>query len=151
MKIVLKPDEFRGRNRDILYKLLKHKKKSKHIEVSIYNKSIREATERHVVKKWNNGNFTQIYINNFRSMYFNLKKKSHVKNNYLFDQIKKNKIDAKKVGEMKHQELFPERWKVLIENKIKRDKNFNQVDLSFFHDKELLIKVKNYLNPFVNF
>ena len=85
------------------------------LEVSIYNYVIKEATNLKVHKKWNNPYFVELYINRLRSMYMNLRNQ-----NFKLDIINKN-ISFDKLMYLNHHELNPERWKIPIEKKIKRD------------------------------
>ena len=85
------------------------------LEKGIFNYSIKEANNRKIVKKWENRAFTQIYIDKLRTIYMNLK------NPDLLQQIKNAEITSQTVAFMTHQELNPERWNTLIDQKIKRD------------------------------
>lgn len=100
-----------------LNEIINNNKYSLNLEKGIFNYSIKEATRRKIIKKWENINFVQIYIDHFRSIYFN------IKNNVILDKIKNNIIKPDVLAFMTHQELNPERWKVLIEKKIKRDQS----------------------------
>ena len=85
------------------------------LEKGIFNYAIKEATQRKIVKKWENPHFTQLYIDKLRSIYFNLKNKE------LLEQIKNKEIPTQTVAFMTHQEFKPSHWKLLIDRKIKRD------------------------------
>ena len=85
------------------------------LEKGIFNYAIKEAGNRKIVKKWENRAFAQIYIDKLRTIYMNLK------NQDLLHQIKNAEITSQSVAFMTHQELNPERWKTLIDQKIKRD------------------------------
>ena len=43
------------------------------LEKGIFNYAIKEATQRKIVKKWENPHFVSIYIDRLRSIYMNLK------------------------------------------------------------------------------
>lgn len=88
---------------------------SGNIEKGVFNYAIDEATNKNVIKKWENDVFVLLYINRLRSIYINLK------NIELVNKIKSGKIKAEEIGKMTHQELNPENWKKLIETKCKRD------------------------------
>jgi transcription elongation factor S-II len=85
------------------------------LEKGIFNYAIKEANNRKIVKKWENRAFAQIYVDKLRTIYMNLK------NPDLLQQIKNAEITSQTVAFMTHQELNPERWKTLIDQKIKRD------------------------------
>jgi DNA-directed RNA polymerase subunit M/transcription elongation factor TFIIS len=85
------------------------------LEKGVFNYALKEATRKKIVKKWENPQFTSIYIDRLRSIYMNLK------NDVFLKQIRSGEIDSKSVGFMTHQEFNPEKWHVLIEKKMKRD------------------------------
>ena len=105
-------------------------KKSINIEKGVYNFDIRKDTKLNIVRKWDNKYFVIIYLDRMKSLFINLKN-----NKELIKKIKKKKIKMKELSFMKHQELCPEKWKDLINAKIKRDKNITSVNLSAATDE----------------
>ena len=85
------------------------------LEIGIFNYAIKEATRRKIVKKWENPHFVSIYIDRLRSIYMNLK------NEHLRTLLHNGEIEPKQLAFMTHQEFKPERWRELIEKKMKRD------------------------------
>jgi transcription elongation factor S-II len=85
------------------------------LEIGIFNYAIKEATRRKIVKKWENPHFVSIYIDRLRSIYMNLK------NEHLKTLLHNGEIEPKQLAFMTHQEFKPERWRELIEKKMKRD------------------------------
>jgi transcription elongation factor S-II len=83
------------------------------IEKSVFNYAIKESTFQKIVKKWENPFFAQVYLNRLRSVYANLAT--------LTRMLSTGEIQAKDVGFMTHQEIQPEKWMTLIENKIIRN------------------------------
>lgn len=90
---------------------------SLNMEKGIFNYAIKEATQRKIVKKWENPHFVQLYIDRLRSIYVNLK------HPYLLEQIRSREIAPQLVAFMTHQELKPEHWHALIQRKMKRDES----------------------------
>jgi transcription elongation factor S-II len=111
------PDTFRSNVKNTLNEILKNDKNSINLEKGIFNYALNEAKNKKVVKKWDNPYFVQIYVDRLRSIYFNLN------NEDLIKQINDGTIKAHMVAFMTHQEMRPEKWKDLIDAKIKRDKN----------------------------
>ena len=72
-----------------------------------------------------------------KSLFINLKN-----NKELIKKIKKKEIKMKDLSFMTHQELHPEKWKTLINAKIKRDKNMTSVNLSAATDEFKCYKCK---------
>jgi transcription elongation factor S-II len=118
MRTIENPDKFRSAVRDMLKVFLEDTKHCNNLEKGIQNWSLKEATNRKVVKKWDNPYFVRIYLDHLRSVYVNLKL-----NTALIEQVKQGNIKAHTIAFMTHQELNPEKWDGLIEAKIKRDKN----------------------------
>ena len=114
---IANPEQFRLNIRGKLNLILENEKHSSNLEKGIFNYSLKEATNRKVVKKWDNQYFVQIYIDRLRSIYINLK------NPEILDQIKTEAIQAHTVAFMTHQEMRPDKWKELIDQKILKDKN----------------------------
>ena len=88
------------------------------LEKGIYNYAIKEATQRKIVKKWENPFFVQIYKDRLRSIYVNLKNPD---NPELLEQVRSGEIPPQSLAFMTHQELQPKQWNDLIQRKIKRD------------------------------
>jgi transcription elongation factor S-II len=85
------------------------------LEKGIYNYAIKEANSKKIIKKWDNIYFAQLYIDRLRSIFMNLK-------NPLFQElIKTDELTPQTIAFMTHQEMNPERWRVLINNKMIRD------------------------------
>ena len=112
------PEKFRLALRDSLQVFLEDIKHCTNLEKGIQNWTLKEATTRKVVKKWDNPYYVRIYLDHFKSVYFNLKS-----NAALIEQVKQGHIKAHMIAFMTHQELNPEKWDSLIQAKIKRDKN----------------------------
>ena len=110
-------------------KSIKNAKISKNIEKGIFNYAIDEAKKKNIVRKWENKYFLQLYKNRLRSINLNLK------NNKFLKKIKKKKIKTLQLEKMSHQEMCPEKWKDLIDAKLKRDKNMTSVNMSAATDE----------------
>jgi DNA-directed RNA polymerase subunit M/transcription elongation factor TFIIS len=103
------------------------------LEKGIYNYTIKEAGNRKILKKWDNPYFVQIYVDRLRSIFLNLTTKEgfhatdSTDNTTLLDQLKSGELTAQTLSFMTHQEMNPTHWKMLIEQKVKRDANkFNK-------------------------
>jgi len=92
------------------------------IEESIFKATCNIAQDRKVLRKWDNPVFKKIYINKSRSLFTNLKTDSYVGNIQLIDKIKQKRFDIDNIAFMTYQELFPEHWKKLLDEKFKREK-----------------------------
>ena len=135
-------DTFRTNVKKKLYKIIKRKKLSLNLERGIFNYTIQTARLRNVVRKWDNKAFVMIYVDKFKSILLNLNPKSTIKNKELLKRLKNKEFKAHELAFMTHQELYPEKWKYLIDKKIKRDKSEGVVDLSAATDEFFCFKCK---------
>ena len=111
--------EFRQKVVKNIEKFLGDKKISINIEKGIYNYTIKQCDEFNLVKKWENQYFIKIYIYKFKNIYFNLK------NNNIIEKLKNKTIKSYKFAEITQQELFPEKWKPILEDlKIKNENKY---------------------------
>lgn len=117
MYAITNSEDFRKNIRNKLTNIIEDPTTSTNLEIGIYNYSIKEANSKKIIKKWDNPYFTQLYLDKLRSIYINLKTPE------LLQQIKSKEILPQTVAFMTHQELNPEHWRTLIEQKIKRDAN----------------------------
>ena len=112
------PDNFRKNIINKLNGLIKKEKICINIEKGIYNYSIKEATIRTVVKKWENPYFVQLYVDRLRSVYLNLYRLDSLR-----EQVISKKIKAHEIAFMTHQEMDNDKWAKLIEEKRQREKS----------------------------
>jgi DNA-directed RNA polymerase subunit M/transcription elongation factor TFIIS len=120
-KTIENPDTFRA---NISVKLNKfflpaggNEKHGINLEKGIHNWALKEATNRKVVKKWDNPFFVQIYLDHLRSIYINLK------NDHLIQQVVSDEIKSHTIAFMTHHEMRPDKWDELIRLKSIRDKS----------------------------
>jgi DNA-directed RNA polymerase subunit M/transcription elongation factor TFIIS len=110
------PEKFRANICEKIKMMLDNEKDSINLEKAVYNYTLKEANNKKIIKKWDNPVFIQIYLDHLRSVYCNLKPS-------IIEKIKNGELLSQQVPFMTHQELQPEKWSKLIEQKIKRDKN----------------------------
>jgi transcription elongation factor S-II len=118
VKTIDNPDTFRSNIRSKIYNkffLEGIEKHATNLEKGIHNWALKEATNRKVVKKWDNPFFVQIYLDHFRSIYINLKNKS------LIQQVISGEIESHTIAFMSHQEMRPDKWDEMIRLKSIRD------------------------------
>ena len=136
ISIMIAPDMnlFRQNLRRKLFETYRHvesqeghslsEKGAANIEISVYNYSLEEAQRQKIVKKWENRHFCQIYLDRMRSIYINLK------NPEFLEKILNGEFKEQQVGFLSHHEMNPERWRLLMEQKMKRDQNSQGTSLS---------------------
>jgi DNA-directed RNA polymerase subunit M/transcription elongation factor TFIIS len=115
------PDLFRNNIRqklcDFFDKIENKEKHASNLEKGIHNWALKEATNKKVVKKWDNPFFVQIYLDHLRSIYINLK------NEKIIQMVNSGEIKTHEIAFMTHQEMKPKKWEELIRLKSIRDKN----------------------------
>jgi transcription elongation factor S-II len=116
-------ETFRANIRKKLNDILKNEKNSSNLEKGIFNYSLKEAEQKKVIKKWDNKQFIQIYVDHLRSVISNLNKD-------IINNINTGVYKPHLVAFMTHQELCPEKWEKMIIEKSKRDKNKFEVNIA---------------------
>lgn len=114
------PEKFRSNIVKKLTKIVKCEKKARNIEKSIYNFTVCECKNKKIVRKWENKYFVIIYTDKLRSIWMNLND-TYVNNTSILQRIQNGSIKCKDIGFITHQEMCPEIWKKLLEDKMKRD------------------------------
>ena len=117
MQKVSEPETFRKNIANSINSYCKDEKKSKHLEIGIYNYTINEAKNRKIVKKWDNPYFTQIYTDRVKTILKNLKISEKLLNTLL------NSKKPHEIAFMTHQEMNTDKWQSIIDEKMKRDKS----------------------------
>jgi transcription elongation factor S-II len=90
-------------------------KVASNLEKAIFNYAIKEATQKKIIKKWENPYFKQLYVDRLRTIVNNLK---HTE---IIQQLQSEELKPQVFAFMTHQEMNPSRWSTLIQQKIKRD------------------------------
>jgi transcription elongation factor S-II len=139
---ISKPDDFRKNVRNKLNKIIKKKKISLNLEKGIYNFTIKTAKQKNIIRNWNNSTFVMLYVDKLKSIMINLNVKSSVENKDLLKKLKNGDCKPHELAFMSCQEMFPEKWKYLVDAKIKRDKKEGEVDLSAATDEFFCFKCK---------
>jgi len=117
--IIHNPDKFRENVKQKLSNILNNVQDGNNLERGIYNKTIRDADEKHIIKKWINTYFVLLYINKFKMIYHNLQHK------HVVSLIVDKKIKPHELAFMTHQEILPEKWNHLIDDlKIKNQNKY---------------------------
>ena len=117
MRKITDSTKFRQGVRNEIAKILPQKHYAANLEKGIFNWSIHEADNKNVVKKWENVYFVQIYIDRFRTIWVNLRDKDTI------SRIENKEIRPHQLGLMTHQEIAPDKWEKLIQEKKEKDEN----------------------------
>jgi len=106
---------FRTNIRSTINEYIKSDKISTNIEISIFNYSIEQASNKQTPKIWDNPYFVLIYTTKFKSVLDNL-------NEPIINKIKNGELNPNQMAYYTHQELEPIKWNKIVEDKLKRDK-----------------------------
>jgi transcription elongation factor S-II len=87
------------------------------LEKGIYNYSLSASEEKKLIKKWSNEAFVILYIQKLRCVLLSLKNKEIV------DKLLCKSFKAHELAFMNHQEVRPDLWNTLIEEKRIKDEN----------------------------
>lgn len=117
-----------------LNEILLNEKKSKNLEISIYNWTIQNIKKNKInpvtTKKgkkvtvnnndlnWNNCHFKRVYLAKYRSISYNLKNE---KNPVFKENVIKNIIKTKDIVNMKPEEIYPAVWEDVFQTQIKKE------------------------------
>ena len=94
------------------------------IELGVYNSSIEYASRNKIAKNWGNPRFLQLYAHKARSTVVNLDPASYVGNTRLHERLlTDHEFEPEQLAHMKRDNLFPDKWRLLIDHKLRRDEH----------------------------
>ncbi len=115
-------DETRSKYVKLLMKQLPDESKCREIEKSIYNSTIIYSKTNNIKRLWTNPHFYNIYQAKIRSIYTNINSDSYIRNVSFKKKIMDGEIDCSNISKLSAYDIFPENWKELIDEKLKKDK-----------------------------
>lgn len=115
-------EEIRDKCAKMLIKQLDNEKLARLIEKDIYNSVIKCSKKRNIKRSWDCISFKSLYLSRIRSIYSNIKSDSYIKNTTFKSRILKGDVKSDNISSLSHVDIFPERWKILIEDKMKKEK-----------------------------
>lgn len=92
------------------------------LEIGIYNWAIAYADENDIVKNWANDRFKHIYLNKAMSVVSNLSP-DFFGNTKLIHRLFDKEFKPHDIPFMKPENIFPERWRQVIDNRQKKEQN----------------------------
>jgi DNA-directed RNA polymerase subunit M/transcription elongation factor TFIIS len=131
------PDSFRSNFVKKIDLIIENEKISRNIERGIYNFTLKECTNRKLLKKWDNPFFVTIYIDRMKSIYTNLQYEPFKK------LIQSGDIKMSELAYMTHQEMRPDKWTKMIEEKSKRDQCKYETEIQASTDRFICRKCKS--------
>jgi DNA-directed RNA polymerase subunit M/transcription elongation factor TFIIS len=110
------PETFRSNIISKIDEIIKDNKISRNIERGVFNFTLKESTTKKLLKKWENPFFVNIYLDRLKTIYTNIQYEP------LKILIQSGNIKTSELAFMTHQEMRPDKWDRMIEEKNKRDK-----------------------------
>ena len=104
-----------------LKNILNKKTLSKKIEEEIYNYILKISIEKNITQSFENYQFKRLYVNKAREIVDNLNTSSYINNTYLRDKVISQDIEIKKIPHLTREQIFPQNWAELQEQKHKLD------------------------------
>ena len=108
---ITNPEEFRNRIRSYIGNFIQDKRSYSNIEKSIYNYSIQQSDHYNIKKRWDNSLFVVIYLDKFKIV------QHYLKDPMILDKLIKDIEFCKEIGFKSEQEIYPEYWKSITEEK----------------------------------
>jgi DNA-directed RNA polymerase subunit M/transcription elongation factor TFIIS len=90
-------------------------------EIGVFNWALDSAESKSITKSWKQSNFVTIYTCKAKSILANLDDKSFVGNSKLVARMRSGEFFPHQVAFMKPQDVFPERWKQVLDSKVQKE------------------------------
>ncbi len=90
-------------------------------EVGVFNWALARAAERRVARNWRNPAFHLLYESKARSVASNLDADGYVGNARLRTRLDEGEFEPAELATMQPDHVFPERWREVVEAKVRRD------------------------------
>ena len=113
------------------------------LEIGIFNSTLDYANSLRIQLSWNSPLFMETYINNARSIYSNLKQDSYISNETLYGRLKNKEFTPHELAYMSKEELFPDRWKEIIDKQKLKLKSAYEIRQTAMTDAIKCSKCKN--------
>ena len=87
------------------------------MEVGVFNATLEKCESMNTPKLWKNELFVDVYLRILHSMYHAMQHK------HIQDGLRDRTLRAHQLPFMSYQEIYPEKWTSLLDNKVKREQN----------------------------
>jgi len=107
---------------DVVSKFDLQENVAKDLETGVFNWCLTQCDNLKIAKNWKNSRFVILYKDKCRSIVVNLDPTSYVGNDRLLSRLKTDhEFVPHALPFMKAQEVFPEQWKKIIDDKLAKD------------------------------
>lgn len=115
--------EFRSQIEKKLFDIVSNEIIAKDIEIGIFNNSLTFADKHKTIRSWKNHKFLRIYLNSAMNVISNIDPTSYVQNKRLLQRLNEKEFLPHQVSFMSPHDMFPENWKNVLDDKMKRDEH----------------------------
>jgi DNA-directed RNA polymerase subunit M/transcription elongation factor TFIIS len=91
------------------------------LEIGIFNWTLQQSDRLKIGKSYANPRFVAIYVSKARSVLSNLDADTYIGNTTLLPRVLDGSLLPHEVPFLKPQDMFPERWKEVVELKVQKD------------------------------
>lgn len=91
------------------------------LERGIFNWCIDQCVGYKIARNWKNTRFVHLYKDKARSILNNLDEKGYVGNSRLYTRLLEKEFAPHDIPYMKPENLYPEQWETILDNKMKKD------------------------------
>ncbi len=91
------------------------------LERGVYNAALEEAGRRGIRKHWENPDFVDVYKLTARRTMANLDPEGYIGNSRLIKRLQEGEFPAHQVPYMSPRDLYPEHWRELADEQLKRE------------------------------
>lgn len=97
---------------------------AKDLEIGIYNWCLNNSSHNDIQKSWSDKLFVNLYVNKSRSILNNLDTSSYIQNKRLLQRVIDGEFKPHDLAFMDQSNIFPERWKDILDMNMKQEENF---------------------------
>lgn len=91
------------------------------LEIGAFNWTLVKADELKIPRSWTSPRFCQLYLSKVRSVLSNVDASAYVGNTRLVERIQEGEFKPHDIASMQPDHVFPERWRNVVEMKVRRD------------------------------
>ena len=91
------------------------------LEIGAFNWTLAKANELKIPCTWTNPRFCQLYVSKTRSITSNVDSSVYVGNMRLINRVREGEFKPHDIALMQPDNVFPERWRHVVEMKVRRD------------------------------
>lgn len=105
------------------------------LEVGTFNWSLDYSEAKGITRNWRNPLFVRVYIDKARSIVANLDPTSYINNTRLLQRLHDGEFAPRDLAAMQPMHTCPERWKDLLDAKLRRDEKIYEEKAEAMTDK----------------